>query len=96
MAKAVRVAIENVINMFFGDSKHMTVHVPCNIPICTFDIIPQSSAQINLFSKPIMFLDYNCFPEKMGQLKLIQGKFLTDLFNAMYDELPAPKPKKKK
>ena len=42
-----------------------------------------------------LILDYNCFPEKMGQFKLIQGKFLTGLFNAMYDELPAPKPKKK-
>ena len=31
----------------------------------------------------------------MGKLKLIQGKFLTGLFNAMHDELPAPKQKKK-
>ena len=41
-----------------------------------------------------LILNYNYFPEKMGQLKLIQGKFLTGLFNAMYDEPPAPKPKK--
>ena len=42
----------------------------------------------------------NC--RMMGQREMLlvedvdNKKFLTGLFNAMYDELPAPKPKKKK
>ena len=39
-------------------------------------------------------------PEKLIEMLLVEDvdnkKFLTGLFNAMYDELPAPKIKKKK
>jgi len=50
--------------------------------------------------------DYRLFfVEKVGELKKYQvaplndvdnKEFLTGLFNSMYDELPVPKPKKKK
>ena len=48
-------------------------------------------------------VEYNfgsCKEIEACQLLLVEDvdnkKFLTGLFNAMYDELPAPKPKKKK
>ena len=51
---------------------------------------------IQLLNKNILDLEYDGAKEMLLVEDVDNKEFLTGLFNAMYNELPAPKPKKKK
>ena len=56
---------------------------------------PVKSA-ISYMPAPVYELPYDGAKEMLLVEDVDRKEFLTGLFNAMYDELPAPKPKKKK
>ena len=60
-----------------------------------FLVKPVKSA-IEYMENAIYELPYNGAKEMLLVNDVDNKDFLTDLINAMYDELPAPKPKKKK